>query len=164
MTETERLAFKEVISRAREITLEELEDLKKYETRRFFIIKYRDALFLSYDVSPLRPYLTSEGHLCAVCRRCIAKPTQYGGCDKVYDIKTKSIDNYRFVRLGVEAFNSQTGEHNFFMVNFCRNFQAEPERKKTGMVCHNKLEPSEKPYYTYTTIPRSAPVRVPTHF
>lgn len=164
MTENERLAFKEAIANAREITPEEFEELKKYETRRFFIIRYRDKLFFTYNISKLRPYLTSDKHLCALCKRCLAKPTQYGGCDKVYDIKTKSIDHYQFIRLGVEAFNSKTGEHNFFMVNFCRNFQAEPKRQNTGTVCHNKIDPSEKPYYTYTVVPSSTSIRVPSHF
>ena len=157
MTESEKLAFKEAISNAREITAEELEELKKTETRRFFIIKYCDKLFLSYAIPRLRPYLTSNAHQCALCKRCIAKPTEYGGCDKVYDINPCSIDRYRFIRLGVEAFNSKNEDHDFFMVNFCRNFLPEPERKNTGTVYQST--PDSKPYYTYTFVSRT-PARV----
>ena len=161
MTETERLAFKEVLGNAREITVKEFEELKKTEPRRFFIIKYRDKLFLSYNISRLRPYLTSDKHQCSLCKRCIARPTEYGGCDKVYDIETRSIDQYRFIRLGVEAFNSKKEDHDFFVVTFCRNFVREPERKNTGTVCYpDKVDPKSKPYYTYTVT--KPPVTYPT--
>lgn len=154
MTETERLAFKEVLQNAREITKEEFEYLKKHEPRRFFILKYRDKLFLTYNLGKLRSYLTSDAHQCTHCKRCIARPTEYGGCDKVYEIETRNINQYPFIRLGVEAFNSREGIQNFFVVTFCRNFQPEPERKNTGIAYNaGKTKPNSKPYYTITTHP-----------
>lgn len=163
MTESERLAFKEAIGAAREITQEEFEELKKTETRRFFIIKYRDKLFLTYNIAKLRPYLTSDKHQCTYCKRCIARPSEYGGCDKVYEIETRNINRYPFIRLGVEAFNSREGVHNFLAVTFCRNFQREPERKNTGTVRYpDKTNPKEKPYYTYTVTKPTPNVSYPT--
>ncbi|MBR4111163.1 MAG: hypothetical protein IKK43_05720 [Clostridia bacterium] len=163
MTESERLAFKEVLGNAREITAEGLEELKKTETRRFFIIKYRDKLFLSYNISRLRPYLTSDKHQCTYCKRCIARPTEYGGCDKVYEIEIRNINKYPFIRLGVEAFNSREGENDFFAVTFCKNFLREPERKNTGTVCYpDKVAPKSKPYYTYTVTRPAPSLVVPT--
>lgn len=151
MTENARLAYKGAIGNSHEITAEEFENLKKNESRRFFIFRYNGKLFLSYNIGKLSQYLTSDNHLCTNCKRCIARPTEYGGCDKVYEIEDRNIAKYNFIQLGVEAFNSREGVHDFFFVTFCKNFIREPERKNTGTVCYpDKSNPKSKPYYTYT--------------
>lgn len=137
MNENMRTAFVKVLKAATRVTKEDIKALKK-EGKTFYVIKYKDRLYVSYDIAAIRPYTTSQQQLCANCKRCRALPTESGGCDKIWNTSAKHVYRYAFISLGVEAF-TPISDHNFFSVIGCRNFIPDPPRRNTG-ICYNSKE------------------------
>lgn len=142
MTETARNAFISVLRAATRTNKEEIKALKK-TGKEFYVIRYKNALYLSYNIDQIRDYLTSVYQLCANCKCCIAKPSEAGGCDKIFDTKCKHIYKYNFIRLGVEAFNTDS-DHDFFSILSCRDYLPEPPRAKSNVCWHSKSFPPSR--------------------
>ena len=53
------------------------------------------------------------------CHRLSAAPDEYGGCQKVRN-KATGIEDFDFVRLGVETFND--AERDIMIVQKCSNY------------------------------------------
>ena len=144
MDENMRTAFVKVLKAATRATKEDIKALKK-EGKQFYVIKYKDRLYVSYNIAAIRPFTTSQQHLCANCQRCRAIPTEYGGCDKIWNISGKHVYKYDFITLGVEAF-THVSDRNFFSVIGCRSFIPDPPRTTTKTVWHDPNEPYTPTY------------------
>lgn len=130
MTERMRTAFREVLSAATPTSMKEIKDLSKQKCT-FYVIKYKDTIYLSRDISQIRPYLISAYHLCVNCKYCKALPSNMGGCNKVLDIK-KRIGDYPFLTLAVESHSTEN-DKSFFTVMGCKAYELDKPRKNTGL-------------------------------
>ena len=139
MTEMEKAAYIATLRGATRVTTEEIKERRTKGTP-FFVIKYKDALYMTEDISLIHPYITSHYHLCSDCKRCRALPTEVGGCNKIWNIENCHIYRYNFIRLGVEAFCSGDSSKDFFAVTFCKNYVREPERSNCGIVYKDPKE------------------------
>lgn len=157
MTNSEHSAYNNTLLASREISLEELKNLKQTETRKtYYILKRNNRLFLTYNIALVRPYLTSETHLCTNCRRCRALPFSQKGCEKVYQLEEKYIEDFPFIKLGVQALRYNSSLNNctskFLHVKQCSWFEPDPIRTNTGSVYHDKSDQKSRPYYVVSRL------------
>ena len=142
MSSEERAAYINAINNATPVTPEEIKNLQD-KGRTFFVIKYQDKFFLTYDIENLEPYLSNNhNHMCTACRYCRALPTNSGGCDNVYDYEDSHITKYPFIRLGVEGY----GCKEFLFVGFCKNFKPDLPRKNTGLILKPREQQQDKAF------------------
>lgn len=153
MNEKMRNDFIHVLRASTRTTREEIKALRK-EGKTFYVIRYKEGLYLSYNIEPIREYLISNYQLCGNCKNCIARPTDNGGCDRIFDYPAKHICKYDFISLGVEAYTSNHDE-NFFAVLRCRNYIPEPPRENTGVIWHGERQPNFRALHPYRS-PRSS--------
>lgn len=129
MTQEMRDAFVTVLKAATPVGKKEIRSLIK-KGCTFYIIKYKDTSYLSWDIKQIAPFLLPAYHLCGDCKHCRALPTEQGGCDKVFHQRyDKQISKYPFISLGVEAY-APGKEHALFSVIRCKNFVPDPPRKR----------------------------------
>lgn len=140
MNEKMRNDFIRVLRASKRTTREEIKALRK-DGKPFYVIRYKERLYLCYNIEPIKEYLISNYQLCANCKNCIARPTDTGGCDKVFDSPAKHVYKYDFISLGVEAYTSNR-EENFFSVIRCKNYLPEPPRENTNVIWHGKRQPN----------------------
>ena len=80
-------------------------------------------------------------HICANCDNCYADC-----CLKVFDEEKKPINEYSFIKKGIQIYD-ENGEIRFFYVTNCDNYVKDTERKKLSAEDLKRLKESIKINY-----------------